>query len=78
MRGPSFALGIIAITTVVCATAALAAGSAPAAHGAPSHAARAAGHDAAVVPFIDDAYTQAVAEARARKVPIFVEAWAPW
>jgi len=31
-----------------------------------------------VVPFIDDDYARAVAEARARKVPIFVEAWAPW
>jgi len=31
-----------------------------------------------VVPFIEDDYTRAVAEARARKVPLFVEAWAPW
>jgi hypothetical protein len=30
-----------------------------------------------VVPFVDD-YTRAVAEARARKVPLFIEAWAPW
>jgi hypothetical protein len=31
-----------------------------------------------VVPFIEDDFTKAVAEARARKVPLFVEAWAPW
>jgi hypothetical protein len=31
-----------------------------------------------VVPFIADDYTRAVAEARARKVPIFIESWAPW
>lgn len=30
-----------------------------------------------VLPFIDD-YARAVAEARARNVPIFVESWAPW
>jgi len=30
------------------------------------------------VPFIADDYPGALAEARARKVPIFVEAWAPW
>jgi hypothetical protein len=31
-----------------------------------------------VLPFITDDYDRAVAEARARKVPLFVEAWAPW
>ena len=34
--------------------------------------------DTKVVPFIADDYTKAVAEARARKVPIFIESWAPW
>jgi hypothetical protein len=32
----------------------------------------------AVLPFIADDYARAVAEARARKVPLFIEAWAPW
>jgi hypothetical protein len=32
----------------------------------------------AVVPFIADDYPRALKEARARKVPIFIEAWAPW
>jgi len=31
-----------------------------------------------VLPFVADDYTRAVAEARARKVPLFIEAWAPW
>jgi hypothetical protein len=32
----------------------------------------------AVLPFIEDDYDRALAEARARKLPMFVEAWAPW
>jgi len=31
-----------------------------------------------VLPFLHDDYTRAVAEARARRVPLFIEAWAPW
>jgi len=31
-----------------------------------------------VLPFIADDYPSALAQARARKLPIFVEAWAPW
>ena len=31
-----------------------------------------------VVPFIADDYPGALAQARAKKLPIFVEAWAPW
>ena len=30
------------------------------------------------LPFIEDDYPRALAEARSKKVPIFVEAWAPW
>jgi hypothetical protein len=30
-----------------------------------------------VLPWVDD-YSQAVTQARARNVPIFIEAWAPW
>jgi hypothetical protein len=30
------------------------------------------------VPFIADDYPRALAEARSKKLPIFVEAWAPW
>ena len=30
------------------------------------------------LPFIQDDYTRALAEARTRKLPLFIEAWAPW
>ena len=32
----------------------------------------------AAVPFIEDDYPKALAQARARQLPIFLEAWAPW
>ena len=31
-----------------------------------------------VLPFIDNDYSKALADAKKRNVPIFVEAWAPW
>ena len=30
------------------------------------------------LPFIDDDYPRAVALAKQRQIPIFVESWAPW
>ena len=33
---------------------------------------------AEVLPFIEDDYAKAVAQAKTKKLPIFVEAWAPW
>jgi hypothetical protein len=30
------------------------------------------------VPFIEDDYPKALALARARKLPLFIESWAPW
>lgn len=30
------------------------------------------------LPFIENDYPKALAEARARKKPIFADAWAPW
>jgi hypothetical protein len=30
------------------------------------------------IPFIEDDWSRALAEARQRDVPLFVEAWAPW
>jgi hypothetical protein len=33
---------------------------------------------AETLPFIEDDYPKAVARAKAKNVPIFVEAWAPW
>ena len=34
--------------------------------------------NAHALPFIEDDYSKAAARAKARNVPIFVEAWAPW
>jgi hypothetical protein len=31
-----------------------------------------------VLPFIEDDYGKALAEAKAKKLPLFIEAWAPW
>ena len=33
---------------------------------------------AAALPFIEDDYAKAVARARAKNIPIFADAWAPW
>jgi hypothetical protein len=32
----------------------------------------------AKLPFVEDDYARALEQARARNVPIFLEAWAPW
>ena len=31
-----------------------------------------------VLPFIENDYAKAVAQAKAKHVPIFADAWAPW
>jgi hypothetical protein len=30
------------------------------------------------LPFVVDDYAKALSEARAQKLPLFIEAWAPW
>jgi len=45
---------------------------------APIPATRAEVSGGAVIPFIDDDYPRALSEARERRVPIFIDAWAPW
>ena len=37
-----------------------------------------AAFNARAVTFIEDNYTKALALAKTKKVPVFVEAWAPW
>lgn len=32
----------------------------------------------AALPFVEDDYARALADAKSRKVPLFVEVWAPW
>ena len=31
-----------------------------------------------VLPFVDNDYNKALAEAKRKNVPLFVDAWAPW
>jgi hypothetical protein len=31
-----------------------------------------------VLPFIDNDYSKAIAQAKAKNLPLFVDAWAPW
>ena len=49
---------------------------APSRAAAPGSAPRAAAGP--VLPWIEDEFTRGLAEAKARKIPIFVESWAPW
>jgi hypothetical protein len=37
-----------------------------------------ASSDVRPLPFLSDDYALALAEARARELPLFIEAWAPW
>ncbi len=34
--------------------------------------------DTRPLPFLSDDYAKALGEARARQLPLFIEAWAPW
>jgi len=34
--------------------------------------------DARPLPFLSDDYARALGDARARSLPLFIEAWAPW
>ena len=34
--------------------------------------------EALALPFVENDYARALAEAKAKAVPLFVEAWAPW
>lgn len=45
---------------------------APAAAAAPDRG------DARPLPFVADDYPKALGDARARALPLFIEAWAPW
>jgi hypothetical protein len=56
---------VLALTALLAAPAA----AKPVAHRAAS---------AGPLPWIENDYPKAVALAQARKLPIFVEAWAPW
>jgi len=63
------------LITVVLASAAPVHGTAPRAV-AHTHATPAAWHP--VVPFIEDDFGRALALAKERRLPVFIEGWAPW
>ncbi len=66
--------------TLRAAAAALAVASAAAPAPAPAATAPATSHgrEVAGLPFVPDDYPAALADARARSVPLVVDAWAPW
>jgi len=67
---------LAALVAAVLLPAAAAAATVPA-H-APMPAAHLISHSHEAVPFLADDYAGALAAAKAKHVPIFVEAWAPW
>jgi len=46
--------------------------------GGAAGAAAAAPAPSFALPFLEDDYASALQQARARQVPIFLDAWAPW
>ena len=72
MRAPRHSLALVVLTLLAAAPLGRAATATPTAHRAATYTPK------GVLPFIEDDYTRAVAEARARKVPLFIESWAPW
>lgn len=72
-------MNALTLVAPVLALAATLAGAAPAPPAPPARAAaKAPGHARAVLPFIHDDWTRALAQAKARRLPMFVESWAPW
>jgi hypothetical protein len=76
MRPSLLAVPSLLLACVLAASAAPATGTAAGATPARSIA-RSSGPRMAL-PFIRDDYPRALAEARARTLPLFIEAWAPW
>ena len=75
---PSMKPSLLAVSSLVLAGALAVSSAAPARAAAGSKPVRNAVGPRMVLPFIQDDYTRALAEARARKLPLFIEAWAPW
>jgi hypothetical protein len=72
MRAPRHPVRLVLLALLAAASPVRAASATPTAHPAATYTPK------GVLPFIEDDYTRAVAEARARKVPLFIESWAPW
>ena len=80
--GSSAGVVLLAITLAACSPkrAGTSSQPTPSASQAPDGAAEASPQaaDGARLPFIENDYAGALSEARARGVPLFVDAWAPW
>ena len=77
-RSIQTALALVLATLAAAELAAAAAKAPGAARAAASPTAQKASAARLALPFIDDDYTKALAQARASRKPIFIEAWAPW
>ena len=66
------------VTLGAAATSPLAAATSPLAAYRPTPGPADASSETRPLPFISDDYARALGEARARELPLFIEAWAPW
>lgn len=73
MRAPAAALALLLAGPVLAAPR-----PAPAAAPAKAKAAPARAPAPKSLPFVEDDYAVALAQARARNVPLVVDVWAPW
>ncbi len=76
MRTPTRFTALVAALALFMASAASAAPAKPAARATKAGAASAKWQP--VVPFIEDDFGRALALAKERKLPVFIEGWAPW
>ena len=74
MRTPTRFTALVAVLALFVASAASAAPAKPAARATKAGAAK----WQPVVPFIEDDFGRALALAKERKLPVFIEGWAPW
>jgi len=66
----------LVLGVLLLAPASRAASTTATAKSAPAKSATSAWHP--VVPFIEDDFGRALALAKERKLPVFIEGWAPW
>jgi hypothetical protein len=71
---------LVMLITLLSAALLATATPAPAAQAAPAKVPKPASAPAwhPVVPFIEDDFGRALALAKSRKLPVFIEGWAPW
>jgi hypothetical protein len=79
MRTPTLlALALLVALAVPAASATVKAGAQRSATAAKAKSRAKAAEWKPVVPFIEDDFGRALALAKERKLPVFIEGWAPW